>query len=386
MRCALALCLAACLGCGPTSAAGDGGPGSGKDGGGQDLSGGGGSCLTGDVICTPPETCGKSGVCLAPGACATSADCPPGEICAASDGGGMSCTPGGCNVTKITADAVPPNLLIALDRSCSMTEAVGTSNKWQIAVNALNTLTTTYAGKIQFGLTMFPDTDADKCNQGAIPIPPGPGNEMKIEQLLTAALANTDPNYPDGPCVTNIDTGMQQASMCTQLTDKSRGDFVVLITDGAQAGCSAAGGANGATMLITQMAKAGIGTFVIGFGSGVNAKQLNNFAVAGGHSTGNMAKEYYDAADQMSLDAVLKAIAGQTFGCVYQLQTTPPDPNQVYSFFDKMDVTRDPNHMNGWDYDATTNTVTFYGASCQQLQSGQVMVLDIVFGCDQPPG
>jgi hypothetical protein len=309
-----------------------------------------------------------------------------GEVCAGGDGGGLSCVPGGCGGTKITADAVPPNLLIALDRSCSMTQAVGNSNKWQIAVNAINTLTMMYQGKIQFGLTMFPDTDADKCDQGAIPVPPGPGNEMKIQKLLNAALQNTDPNYPDGPCVTPIDTGMLQSSMEPALKDKTRGDFVVLITDGAQAGCSAAGGANGATNLITQMATAGIGTFVIGFGGAVNATQLNAFAVAGGHPTGNMSKEYYDAADQMSLDTALQTIAGQTFGCVYKLQTTPPDPTQVYSFFDKMDVTRDPSHMNGWDYDATSNTVTFYGAACMQLRSGTVKVLDIVFGCDQAPG
>jgi hypothetical protein len=376
MRSALAACLAAgLLGCGTT--------GSGTDGGNRGDLAGGGSCAT---QCMPPFTCGKSGQCIPPGGCATIADCQPGEQCVAGDGGDLACVPGGCGGTKLTADAVPPNLLVALDRSCSMTQSVGATTKWQIAVNAINTLTMMYQGKIQFGLTMFPDTDADQCNQGAIPVPPGPGNEARIQQLLTAALQNSDANYPKGPCVTPIDTGMLQSSMAPALADKTRGDFVVLITDGAQAGCSAAGGATGAANIITQMAQAGIGTFVIGFGGQVNAKQLNSFAVAGGHPTGVMSKEYYDAADQMSLDAALQTIASQTFGCVYKLQTVPPDPQQVYSFFDRSGVMRDPSHANGWDYDPTTNTVTFYGAACTQLRSGTVTVLDIVFGCDAPPG
>jgi hypothetical protein len=344
------------------------------------------SCLTGAITCTAPLVCGNSGQCIPVGGCAKDVDCPMGEVCLPSDGGDLGCVPGGgCGGTKLTADAVPPNLLIVLDRSCSMTQKVGTSTKWDIAVGALDNLTKMYQGKIQFGLTLFPDTDADKCGMGAIPVVPGPGNEAKIQSILNAALVQGDPNYPDHPCVTPIDTAVQQASLDQSLKDQSRSDFAVLITDGAQAGCSAAGGAAGATTIISQMAMAGIGTFVIGFGSGVNATQLNSFAVAGGHPTGNMMKEYYDAADQMSLDQALQAIAGQTFGCVYKLQSVPPDPSQVYSFFDRVGVTRDPNHMNGWDYDSTTNTVTFYGQACTDLRGGKVSVLDIVFGCDQPP-
>ena len=46
------------------------------------------------------------------------------------------------------------------------------------------------------------------CQQGMIPIPVAPGNEMAVQNLLNAALMSTDQYFPDGPCVTNIDTAI----------------------------------------------------------------------------------------------------------------------------------------------------------------------------------
>src|SRR5690349_9137126 len=79
-------------------------------------------------------------------------DCPAGTIC---DIPTSTCVPGGgCAGQEIMADIVPPNLLVVLDRSCSMTQMVSGKTKWQIAVDALNKLTTDYAMKIRFGLTL----------------------------------------------------------------------------------------------------------------------------------------------------------------------------------------------------------------------------------------
>jgi hypothetical protein len=40
--------------------------------------------------------------------------------------------------------------------------------------------------------------------------------------------------------------------------------------------------------------------------------------------------------------------------------------------------------MDGWDYDAGTNTVTLYGEPCEKLRRGEVSDIDIVFGCPGP--
>ena len=44
-----------------------------------------------------------------------------------------------------------------------MTDKISGLTKWQIAVDALTKLTAGYAGKVRFGLTLFPDRDGEKC-------------------------------------------------------------------------------------------------------------------------------------------------------------------------------------------------------------------------------
>src|SRR5262249_34917299 len=138
--------------------------------------------------------------------CAGDRDCPSGEVC---DGklDPPACRPGGgCGSQRLAAAKLAPNLLVVLDRSCSMNSKVGGVPKWDSAVAAITELTAAYAGQVDFGLTMFPDREGEKCTQGAIPLPVGPGNEPAIDALLTAALSPADPNHPGDPCGTPIDT------------------------------------------------------------------------------------------------------------------------------------------------------------------------------------
>jgi hypothetical protein len=332
--------------------------------------------------CAAPKTCSKAGVCIEPGTCAHDGDCAASEVCDLATG---TCVPADqCGAKEITADAVPPNLLIVLDRSCSMKKLVGAKSKWEIAVGALTKLLSQNKDKIRFGLTLFPDTTGSNCTQDKIPIPVAAGNEAKITSTLTAALAKADPNFPDGPCVTNIDTAMEQAAAEPAFKDTGRESFALLITDGKQAGCSAAGGDSGTTQIITDLLAKKVPTFVVGFGGEVDPNQLDIFAAAGGKPSSDPTAKFYKAEDQTSLDAALSKIAAQTLGCIYKLGQVPPTLDKIYAFFDNIEVPQDTTHQSGWDYDAATNTVTFYGASCQALEGGQVKDLDIVYGCKKP--
>lgn len=335
--------------------------------------------------CTLPQTCSHVGICLDPGTCAHDVDCPTGFVC---DLAQKKCVVDGqCGSTEIGADVVPPNMLIVLDRSCSMRNNVagtGTS-KWAIAVDAISKLLTKNTGKIRFGLTLFPDTLGNNCKQEEYAVPLGPNKEAVIDKLLKDALVKADPNYPDGPCVTNIDTAMEQASLDKTLEDASRGNFVLLIGDGAQAGCNAAGGDNGTTQIITNLYQnKNVATFVVGFGSAVDAKQLNIFADAGGKPSGDPTTHFYKAEDQASLDAALTTIAKKTFGCIYKLGQAPPDLDKIFVFFDSLEIKQDKTKADGWDYDATTNTVTFYGQACKDLEGNKVQKLSIIYGCKPP--
>ena len=331
--------------------------------------------------CTGTQICSVANVCIEKGTCAADGDCATGMKCDAT----KKCIPGGaCGSQKAGATAIPPNMLITLDRSCSMTAKVGTQTKWQIAVSALNTMLTKFSGKIRFGFTMFPDLVKPDCDQGVIPFEPAVGNEPKIAAVLKASLIATDPNFPDGPCVTNIDTALLQSSLSTALKDKSRGAFVLLVTDGAQsAGCTGNGGDVGSEKTIADMLKAGIKTAVIGFGAEVDVAQLDKFAVAGGLPSAGATK-FYKAEDAASLDKILSTLAGAALGCTYTLDKVPPDPTKIVVFFDgTKSVPKDMT--NGWTYDAATNTITFHGTSCNDLKNEVVKTLDIVLGCKDVP-
>ncbi len=337
---------------------------------------GGATCVP---ACTPPQFCSFAQTCLDPGQCAGDSDCTvPGTTCDEATG---TCVPGGgCDEVMATIEPVPPNVLLVLDRSCSMTgNAGGGVTKWEAAVAAIVSMSTTYQDQIRFGLTLFPDTVQPNCAQDAIAVSPGPGNEPAIQTLLTNALMNADPNFPDGPCVTNIDTAMEQASLCPELMDPTRDNFAVLLTDGNQAGCNLAGGDAGTEMILANMLTAGIPTFVIGFGSGIDPVQMDVFANLGG--VPNSGPAYYDAADQASLEAALDSIATAAISCTFNLDSTPPDPSQIFVFFDGMAIAADPSMMNGWVYDPATNTITFYGPACDDLKTGAVMDVQVIFGC-----
>lgn len=372
-------------GAGAGAGNGTGGQGGGGSAGSSGSGEGGGLAVGCQPACAPPQICSVAKACIDPGTCLDDGDCGAGTVC---DLVAKQCVPGGCGAQEAKAEAVPPNLLIVLDRSCSMTKKVGAVSKWQIAVDALVKLTTTQNGKIRFGLALFPDLDAPKCAQAAIPVPVAPATEGAIQSLLTASLAANDPWFPDGPCVTNIDTAMQQAAGEPALADPERESYVLLLTDGKQAGCSDAGGDEGTTKILGDLYAAGVATFVVGFGSEVDPAQLNLFAEAGGVPANDPNApdvKFYKAEDQATLDAALAAIAKKTLGCQLTLDEVPPNPNEVYVFFDDVEsVPNDPTQQNGWTYDPATNQVTFHGPACEKLQKGEVTDVDIVFGCDEP--
>lgn len=392
-------------------------PGSGASGGsgGISVGGSGGTspACTDDADCGSGMFCSAAKVCVATGSCAADGDCDSGNFCSSTkkciptgscaadgdcgaglvcDAATQKCVPGGgCGAEEFAIEAVAPNLYISLDRSCSMTGGGGGGQtKWVIAVSALNQMLTSFKGKVRWGLGLFPDITGDKCTQDASQFAIGDNNEAGIQALLSAALKAADKFFPDGPCVTNIDTAMKQASQEPAFADKTRKSYVLLITDGAQAGCSAAGGDPGTEQIITQLNTSGVSTFVLGFGNGIDAAQMNKFAVAGGvpnsDPTDPTAK-YYKANDTTSLQAALGKIAGSIVGCSFKLNTTPKDPSKIFVFFDNAKVPQDKTHQAGWDYDAASNQITFYGADCDKLKAQQVQDVDVVFGCDQPtPG
>jgi hypothetical protein len=373
---------------GASGASGTGGtgglPGGGGTTGASGAGTGGGECAK-DGDCGKDRVCSVTKRCIAQGSCATDLDCEMGETCDEAN----TCVPGGCGGEEFMVEPVDANAIIVLDRSCSMRQQGDPSgkSKWQLAVEAINNVTMSFADHIRWGLILFPDLAGMDCEQtpGAPHIPIGDGNASGISGLLTQALNPSDTLYPDGPCVTNIDTAVIQASADPALMDTMRSSYILLITDGRQSDSCRGNAADPDTeAAISSLAGLGVGTFVISFGEMVDAPQLDEFARLGGHPNPDPMTDVYLSTDGPTLQAALDMIASSVIGCEYALAAPPENLDELYVFLNDEPVVRDTTKMDGWDYDEATMQLTFYGPSCAGLQDGSLTDIDIVFGCPEP--
>jgi hypothetical protein len=91
-----------------------------------------------------------------------------------------------------TGGGLPPDLLIVLDRSSSMGQTVGSATKWAHAKTAITYLTSTYAGKIRFGLLVFPPGGLSSLGDADCPPPCDPDS---LEECVDLCV---DVTCPDG--------------------------------------------------------------------------------------------------------------------------------------------------------------------------------------------
>jgi len=318
--------------------------------------------------CDPGQFC-DAGACApneAGGPCTTDANCAAGDQC--FDG---IC---GCQGDVYSAESVPPNVLVVLDRSGSMNSSAGggQGTKWNIAKGAIATLTEAYDGQIRFGLMLYPGTNqagnnGQQCGAGVVFIDPALDNADAIVDFLDDAGTTT---YG-----TPTAEALEALVDYPGLEDAGRQNFVVLITDG-QSSCG------DPVPEVTALAgeSPAIPTFVIGFGGGVDPDELDDMADAGGTALSGE-HGYYVANDAESLGQALADVAGNVLGCDFALGATPPSLEALGVYFDQVVQPRDPTHSDGWDYTAATNTITFYGSRCDALKAGDVGALSFVYGC-----
>jgi hypothetical protein len=333
--------------------------------------------------CTPPQVCGQgSSTCLDPGTCTATGDCPANQVCDTSTG---LCTLGG-ECGKVEFNKVAPNVMIMLDRSCSMESDAGGQPRWTVAKSAIQTVTQSYDADIRFGLATYSACLPGGCSAGSVVVPIAPSSAAAINGFLADKLAQgsgNGQNQSGGGVQYLCDSGDPETSTGkslnalvgdSSLQDTTRANAVLLLTDGEESGACVDNGIDGpagAGALLAQTPS--VRTFVVGLG--VNAASVNAIAQAGG--TGQL----ISANNQAELTAALDGIALAISSCDFALGSMPPDPTKLNVYFngDPSGVPEDPT--NGWSYDPATNTIHFHGTSCDQITNKQVSSIVVGYGC-----
>ncbi|HEU5055447.1 MAG TPA: VWA domain-containing protein [Kofleriaceae bacterium] len=411
-RASFAVLSALLLACGGSGTGGGSGSDGGGGGGGGD--GGSGGCTNatqcdGQQVCNPDTgECEAGGPCDAHGDCGPGAYCPDGTCAPNETGGpcdgdgncpaGDTCIDGfcGCEGEAFAAEPVVPNVMIVLDKSGSMTEDLdgdcprldnsgdcvyppdsgtqdnpafdGPPDKWQVATDAMSQILTSHGPKVRFGLVTF--ATGSMCGTGGVRVPIGPSTETEIQTFI-------DGVNPIG--ATPIGATLNALVGNPGLDDTNHTNYVLLVTDGQD---TCGGNASGAARNLFQQTPS-VKTFVVGFGGGVDAGELNDTAVQGGTARPGPTK-YYQADNAAELQAALDSILGSVLSCQYQLDQVPEDLADLYVYADGTLVDRDPSQSEGWDYDPASGTITFYGQVCRDLQNGTITDLNIVYGCPDP--
>ncbi len=334
------------------------------------------------ATCAGDQTCNTAaGACVSKiNGCVAPSDCTGGLVCnggtcgqplpvdpRSGAGGGDGTPSNNCGAELFAASHVQSNMLIVLDSSGSMNEAITGGTKWEIATAALKRVTAANDTKIRFGLNTF-STDVMKCDIGSNKVPVGDATASLIASYMPVKAPGNG---------TPIGGALHLAATNAALADTSRANYVMLVTDGKE-------NCNGKPVdEVKALFAKNVKTFVVGFGADVDKVMLANMATEGGTARAGTVK-YYQADDGATLNAAFDSIAQGAIGCNYKLAKAPPDPTKIFVSVGGQLAPHDASRMNGWEYDAAQNRITLYGATCEQVSKNPGTKVNIVYGCPDP--
>jgi hypothetical protein len=149
---------------------------------------------------------------------------------------------------------------------------------------------------------------------------------------------------------------------------------------------------NAIVATITQLAKAGIHTFVVGIPDNAAAEtSLNAYAVAGQmpNTIGINGELYYPITASTGARDILEMFRGiwseVDYTCEVELSQTPSDPTSIRVYGNCIEIppaTGDVN-ANGWMIDTSQSPphLQLYGDACMTIVSSALKALDIYFDC-----
>ncbi|MBK6923478.1 MAG: VWA domain-containing protein [Deltaproteobacteria bacterium] len=335
-----------------------------------------------------------------------------------------------CGVVDYELQAVPPNVVLVLDKSGSMVsdnDVDGNGemdgfwdhdadpmtppiSRWNSLYNVVEFVVDGFDTQINFGGVLFPSQNAtnqysaNACKVATTPeIPVATTNAAAILAGIPPATATTEIQGAT-PATAGIQTALDHLATLDPEVPK----FLILVTDGA-ANCSADNPSppdllevyddNLPVLVGSAYTDLGVPTFVVGIDivdalAGVGADgvpeantfvELNAVAEAGGRpQPGN--EKFFNTVNELELMSALGEIAGAVVSCVIPLEPPPDYPDYVEVQVGGVDIPRvdDCSTEDGWVFsnpDGPYDSLELCGSACDQLIA--VGTVDATYGC--PP-
>lgn len=337
--------------------------------------------------------------------------------------------PDNCGEVDFELVAVPPNVVLVLDKSGSMVSdndadddgvpdgfwdhdadpMTPVISRWNSLYNVVDFVVTNFDAQINFGGVLFPSTDAtNQYSASACVVEPTPEIAVGPNNGLAILAGIPDALDIDIQGATPATAGIQTALDHLDTLDPTVPQFLILVTDGA-ANCSADHPSppdlieiydeNLPILVGSAFTDRDVATFVVGIdivdeevGAGNDGipqantfVELNTVAVAGGRPKAGSEK-FFNTVNEIELMDALGQIAGQVVSCVIPLDPAPENPDfvEVEIAGNKLDRVDDCATEDGWVYvnpDGPYDALELCGSACDAYVDAGLV--DATYGC--PP-
>src|SRR4051794_11297280 len=298
-----------------------------------------------------------------------------------------------CRDIARPAAKLPVSVMIALDTSASMNDAIdgscttGCMSKWAAAVQSINSVVDATTTEIPWGLTFMGGT-ANACD-------PTIGSLVGLNDSIRAALQTRT----SGGAL--INAGNRATGAAVGLAAKyassgavPAGSVVLLVTDGSpecMAGTADARADDTASAVraVSDAFASGVATFVVGLATSGGAADaaLSEIANAGGFARA-ASPPYFPASSSADLVTAMNVLAASA-ACTFVIP--PPMTSDGASSREYIRVSTDSNlsndsatipldPANGWTYtDSTHTALRLHGSACEAVRNGTSTVYVLLY-------
>ena len=288
-----------------------------------------------------------------------------------------------CQVETTKINPIPPDVLLVLDKSGSMSmqswdhdanPQTAVVTRWYSLYGVVSSIVTKFDKTVNFGMKLYPFIDAGSYQElGACKVDPGVEVEIAPENAagVLAMLPGAEIAVLGG---TPMESGLKAAFTYLQALDPNKQRFALLVADGEISKTCEGEVFNEALGAVKGAYAKGIPTYVVGIDVDPSTSaQLSALAAAGGKPNVDDPDGFYQTASQIELQAALQQIVDDTLSCVIDVMPEPTEPElfEVWIGVDQIDAVTDCKTEDGWVWTKPHAQVELCGQACLALKKSQ---------------